>query len=156
MLNARNLTALDALGSAALLLGAFIFEYFGYAPCKLCIWQRWPHGLAIGAGLIIAAFGFHRLLALLGALSAFVSASVGAYHVGVEQKWWEGPKGCSGFNIAELSPAEAMDVIMGAQLVRCDEVSWAFLGLSMPGWNMALSLVLVAVWLFSISMSKRT
>ena len=38
---------LAAGGSLALLLGAFGFQALGYAPCKLCLWQRWPHGAAI-------------------------------------------------------------------------------------------------------------
>ncbi|HHI70229.1 MAG TPA: disulfide bond formation protein B, partial [Rhodobacteraceae bacterium] len=43
----KNLILLAAGGSLALLLGAFAFQYLGgMAPCKLCIWQRWPHGVA--------------------------------------------------------------------------------------------------------------
>ena len=49
----RYLTVLLAtLGSAALLGGAFLFQAFGYPPCAMCIWQRWPHGIAIAVGLI--------------------------------------------------------------------------------------------------------
>src|SRR5205814_10552461 len=33
-----------ALGSGALLLGAYYFQYVEkLAPCDLCYWQRWPH-----------------------------------------------------------------------------------------------------------------
>jgi hypothetical protein len=38
---------------------------------------------------------------------------------------------------------------MNAPLVRCDEVVWDFLGLSMATWNAILSLGLAAMWLAS-------
>ena len=47
-----QLIALAAFGSAALLIGAWIFQYFGFAPCKMCIWQRYPHGAAVGFGVL--------------------------------------------------------------------------------------------------------
>ena len=35
-----ELTLIATLGSAALLIGAWTFQYSGYAPCQMCIWQR--------------------------------------------------------------------------------------------------------------------
>ena len=53
---------LATLGSAALLLGAFAFQHLGgLAPCKLCLWQRWPHAAAIIIGIIVL-FGAPRAL----------------------------------------------------------------------------------------------
>src|SRR5258705_10688602 len=47
--------------SAALLLGAFAFQYLGgLAPCEMCIWQRWPHGGAILFGLFGGGLGVAR------------------------------------------------------------------------------------------------
>ena len=45
----RNvLIGLASLGSLALLVGAFGFQHLGgLPPCKLCIWQRYPHALAV-------------------------------------------------------------------------------------------------------------
>jgi disulfide bond formation protein DsbB len=36
---------------------------------------------------------------------------------------------------------------MSAPLVRCDEVVWDLLGLSMASWNAIISLALAALWL---------
>jgi disulfide bond formation protein DsbB len=36
---------------------------------------------------------------------------------------------------------------MAAPLVRCDEVAWEMLGLSMASWNALAAFALVAVWL---------
>ena len=40
------------LGSGALLGGAYYFQYvMGLPPCDMCYWQRYPHMVAIAAGL---------------------------------------------------------------------------------------------------------
>ena len=82
-------------GSLALLLGAFAFQHLGgLAPCKLCIWQRWPHVAAIAIGAAALALG-NRALAWLGALAAAVTGGIGLYHTGVERGFWEGPTTCT-------------------------------------------------------------
>ena len=83
----RFLILLAAGGSAALLLGAFAFQLAGYPPCKLCIWQRWPHGAAIAAGGLALLTGW-RLFAAAGGLAALSTAGIGAYHAGVELVTW--------------------------------------------------------------------
>ena len=147
-MTARTILLIAAAGSAALLGGAFIFQMFGYAPCKLCLWQRWPHGAAIVLGALVFAFGPRVYLAALGALAALTTAWVGLYHVAVEQKWVEGPTGCTGFDISNLSADELMDAINAAPLVRCDEITWQLMGVSMAGWNAVISLGLAAIWIY--------
>ncbi len=145
----RNmLVLLAAGGSAALLLGAWGFQYIGgMAPCKMCIWQRYPHGAAVLIGALALAMPKQTLLPLLGALAALATAAIGVFHAGVERKWWEGPTSCTSGDIGGLSTQELMDQIMSAPLVRCDDIPWEMFGLSMAGWNAALSGVLVLVWL---------
>ncbi len=135
-------------GSAALLLGAWAFQYVGgLAPCKMCIWQRYPHSVAIVIGALALALPTVRLLPLAGALAALTTAAIGLFHAGVEQGWWEGPTSCTSGDIGGLSAQELMDQIMSAPLVRCDDIPWQMLGLSMAGWNAAISAVLVLFWL---------
>ena len=90
-LNRRNLILVATLGSAALLAGAFMFQAMGYAPCKMCYWQRWPHGAAIAAGALALLTG-GALWMLAGALSALVTGAIGVFHAGVELKYWPGPQ----------------------------------------------------------------
>ncbi|MGB3148847.1 MAG: disulfide bond formation protein B, partial [Paracoccaceae bacterium] len=78
---------LAAGGSVALLGGAFVFQALGYAPCKLCLWQRWPHALAILLGLL-ALFSGKRWLCLAGAAAVLTSGILGLYHTGVERGLW--------------------------------------------------------------------
>lgn len=141
-----RLVFLATLGSAAVLLGAYGFQHIGgMAPCKLCLWQRWPHATAIVIGVIIMTTGEVKL-AWLGAIAAFSTACIGFYHVGVEQKWWEGPTSCTSSGVADMNAQDLLNQILAAPLVRCDDIAWQMAGISMAGWNAILSLALVALW----------
>ena len=135
---------LAALGSGALLLGAYYFQYVEkLAPCDMCYWQRWPHMAAIVVGLAAGASFLQPRLALVFALLAItallVTAGLGVFHVGVEQHWWAGPQACSGRVPAGLSDAELKKYLLSARMVRCDEAAWKMWNISMAGWNAILS-----------------
>ena len=147
-LNARSLTLLATLGSLALLSGAFIFQAFGFAPCELCLLQRWPHVAAILIGTTALLTGW-RTLAWAGALAALTTAAVGLYHTGVERGFWIGPTACSSSPVEGLSAEELMNQILTAPLVRCNEVAWSLFSLSMASWNAVLSLALVLIWVMA-------
>jgi disulfide bond formation protein DsbB len=139
---------LAAFGSAAVLAGAFAFEYIGgLAPCVLCIWQRWPHAVAVVIGVIAIAVPI-RILAWLGAAAALTSAAVGVFHVGVEQKLWAGLASCTASSMDGASIEDLLNPeIVIAAPIRCDAIAWQMLGISMAGWNVLISLVLVGLWL---------
>jgi disulfide bond formation protein DsbB len=129
---------------AGLLGGALGSQYLGgLQPCEMCYWQRWPHGAAI----LLAALAFtapatarrSSALTLLAALAIAVSGAIGAYHAGVELKIFEGVTSCT-TTARAATTAELFDKLMRVPLVRCDEVQWSFLGISMAGWNALLSL----------------
>lgn len=145
-MTAQRLALLAASGSFALLAGAFLFQTLGYAPCKMCLWQRWPHAAAIAFGILVP-FLPNKFLMLGGALATATTGAIGVFHVGVEQKWWEGPSDCSGGGLGNLSgeallSTDAIDII-----VMCDEIAWAFLGISIPGWNALFSFIFCGLWL---------
>lgn len=144
----EKLIGLAGLGSLLLLGGAFLFQALGYAPCPMCLWQRYPHALAI----VIALIAFMvpgRLLPLGGALAALTTAGIGVFHTGVERKWWDGPKTCSSGSTEGLSAEELLDQILAAPVIRCDEVAWSLMGLSMATWNAVISLGLAVIWLMA-------
>jgi disulfide bond formation protein DsbB len=146
---ARNVLILAATGgSAALLAGAVLFQAAGYAPCAMCLWQRWPHAAAIVLGVLALALGGlgARALAWLGAAAAAATAALGLYHTGVERDWWEGPASCTGTGGLDAGDLLSLD---GPRLVMCDQVSWAFAGLSMASWNAVLSAALVVLWVMA-------
>ena len=136
----QQILFLCGLASAALLTAAFGFEYLGgLAPCKLCLWQRWPH-----AGVIVfCLMGTTGLLRsgpalLMIALCAGVTAIIASYHVGVEQQLWQGPTSCSGA-LNSMSASDLLDSLLATPVVRCDEIAWSFANISMAGWNMLFS-----------------
>ncbi len=143
---------LAAAGSLALLAGALAFQMLGHAPCELCIWQRWPHGVAVAAGVLILLAGPVMLLGLAGALSALTTAGIGIYHTGIERGLWDGPASCTGNgdNLAGLSGNDLLSLDVASDIVMCDVVAWSFAGLSMASWNAVLSLVLAWSWIRAI------
>lgn len=149
-LTRQHMVLLAAAGSAAMLLGALGFQYFGgLAPCKLCIWQRWPHGIAVVIGLL-AMFLPGRAWSVLGALVVLFGAGVAFYHAGVELKWWQGPTTCTSGPIDGLSTQDLMNQIMNAPIVQCDQVAWSLFGLSMAAWNGIISVGLAGLWALSL------
>lgn len=157
MANRRNLLILLAAGgSAALLLGAFGFQYLGgLAPCKLCLWQRWPHAAAVAIG-VLALWLPGRALPLAGALAALTTAGIGAWHTGVERGWWAGPDSCTSGPVGGLTPEQLMEKILAAPLVRCDDVPWELFGLSMASWNALASAGLALLWLAAAGAERRS
>lgn len=154
-LGSRRGLALGAgLGSAGLLLAALGFQFLGgLAPCPLCITQRWPHlAAALLAGLCLVLPW--RVVCLAGAGAAGTSAGLGLYHAGVEQGWWAGPDTCTAPATGTLSPADLLAAIEAAPIVRCDEIPWELLGLSMAGWNALASAGLAAVWLVAAGLRR--
>ena len=135
---------LAAAGSAALMIGALMFQYIGgMAPCKMCIWQRWPHVIAIALGGLIYFFP-NRFLALLGSLVILVGGGIGVYHAGVEQKWWQGPTDCTGTGLSLTD--NLLDMSAPVNVVMCDVIPWAMFGISMAGWNAIISFGLAYLW----------
>jgi disulfide bond formation protein DsbB len=148
---ARKLMLIAALGSLALLIGAWVFEYLGYAPCKLCLWQRYPHQVAVAAGALVYFIGPLFIFSVIGTFGALISAVIGLYHTGVENGWWEGPTSCSGDAgaLSGMSGADLLSTDVPVDIVMCDEVAWSLIGISMASWNAILSLGLVLIWVLA-------
>lgn len=144
-----TLVLIATLGSLAVLLGAYGFQHLGgLAPCKMCLWQRWPHAAAILIGVIMW-LGGPRLLAWLGAAAAATTSAIGAYHAGVEWKWWPGPSSCSGggLDLGAMDGGSLLSLDAPSGLVMCDEIVWSLFGLSMAGWNAVIAAGLALIWI---------
>ncbi|CTQ34137.1 disulfide bond formation protein B [Jannaschia rubra] len=146
MTHRSRLIALATLGSVALLGGAYLFQLRGFAPCPMCLWQRWPHAFGIVLGVVALAGVRPRLAAALAGVSLLVTSGIGFFHAGVEQKWWPGPSTCSGGGtLGGLSGADLLSTDVADTVVMCDDIVWQF-GLTMAGWNGVLSLALAVLW----------
>lgn len=141
--------ALALLVPAALLAGAFGSEYWGgLYPCEMCWWQRYAHFAALPFALIALFVRGGRPFVWIAALAIAASGAIGFYHAGVELHYFEGFTQCTS-SATGGSIDDLLKEIMAAPMVRCDEIQWSWLGISMAGWNAILSLsaALVILWL---------
>ena len=141
---------LIAAASIAILAAVWIFQGMGYAPCELCLTQRYAFYAAIPLALgtaLLASRSVHGLARIGFALLALVflaSAVLAAYHTGVEYHWWAGPTACTGGMTGSLDVNDLVNSLNSVKVVRCDEVQLRIAGLSLAGWNVVASLVLAA------------
>jgi disulfide bond formation protein DsbB len=152
-----------AVGGAATILGAWLFQYgLGLAPCPLCLQQRVPHYIAVPLAALVAfaawrGFPRHALLGGLAVLALVMlwSAGLGAYHAGVEWKWWAGPQDCAVAAPSLGTGGSLLQQMQKTRVVPCDEAAWRFLGLSLAGWNALVSLALAAVAIVGMRAARR-
>ncbi|MDF1720100.1 MAG: disulfide bond formation protein B [Minwuia sp.] len=142
----------------AIALGMAMLAQYGFAlpPCPLCVWQRWPYVVAIALGLV--AFAMPRggaALLLLAAVAFATSAGVGMFHAGVEQGLWKGLESCSAISTPDTL-ADLKAQIMGAQPARCDQIPFAFLGLSIAGWNAVFGTLAAILMLYLAALRIRS
>jgi disulfide bond formation protein DsbB len=147
--------------SAATILGAWYFEFvLKLAPCPLCLQQRLPYHVVIPLSLLMAIAALARApqpLLAVGFTAIMVvmlcGAALGAYHAGVEWRLWAGPTDCSGPITDLTAKGSILGQLNSIHVVRCDEAAWRFLGISLAGYNVLISLLLAAIagygWLVS-------
>ncbi len=152
-----------AVIAAATLAGAWFFQLvLDIRPCPLCLEQRYAYYLAVPLGLLVAfaaARGAPRPLLLLGlailVLAALANAWLGGYHAGVEWGVWQGPTDCTG-PVGNLGSAGTLlQRLDSVKVIRCDEVQWRFLGLSLAGYNVLISLLMAAIAAWGLFAAKR-
>ncbi|MEA2992205.1 MAG: hypothetical protein QOD40_1125 [Alphaproteobacteria bacterium] len=140
-----------ALGGMATILGAWFFQYvLKYQPCPLCLEQRIPYYIVIPLAVVVAALARSQPKAARAGLVAIAlimlwSAGLGAYHAGIEWKLWAGPLECSGAALDLGTAGDLLKRLQTERIVRCDEAAWRFLGISLAGYNVLISLALAAI-----------
>jgi disulfide bond formation protein DsbB len=141
-----SLTLLAALAGIGIALG---FQYLGgVEPCPLCLQQRYAYYAGIPVlfiGLALMSADRNRTAALLFLLVGFAflaNAALGTYHAGAEWKFWPGPDTCAGSAPMGSGGGTLIERLKNTRVIRCDEASGRFFGLSFAGWNVILSLAL--------------
>src|SRR4030095_7340010 len=124
----RRIPLLVMIASVTSLAIAFASQYWGgLQPCVLCIYQRYPYGVAAALGLVgilvAGGPGLLRVVLLLAPLALCVGTGIAAFHVGVEQHWWGGTSECGSTLDFTLSAEELKKQLLGQPLVRCDEAA---------------------------------
>jgi disulfide bond formation protein DsbB len=153
-----------ALIAAATIAGAWFFQLvLEILPCPLCLEQRYAYYLAIPLGVLTAfaaRSGAPRPLLIAGlavlCLAALANAGLGTYHSGVEWGFWKGPTECSGPVVNLGRGPDLLSRLDTVKVVRCDEVQWRFLGLSLAGYNVLISLLMAAIAAWGLVRTART
>jgi disulfide bond formation protein DsbB len=145
-------SAVVFLIATATIVAALGFERFGrYPPCPLCLQERYAYYFAVPASAVAFVLAQRsstrvaRILLVLIAVAFAANAVAGIYHSGIEWKWWEGPSTCAGETPIEWGEGGLAGQLDDAQLIRCDEAPWRFLGLSFAGWSAVISAFLAAL-----------
>jgi disulfide bond formation protein DsbB len=148
------------------IFGFFFFEYvLGYPPCPLCLDQRNAFYVSVPLAALLclgASHGASRKVIIAGfaVITAVMLWNTGlsAYHAGVEWKFWPGPNDCSGPINGFGSAGNLLKQLENIRIVRCDEAAWRFLGISLAGYDVLVSLFLAAVagWGLKASLARRS
>jgi len=124
----------------ALMAGALGSQYLGHlVPCEMCMWQRYPHYGAIvvaALAILLRRTPLSLPLTMLAGLLILLSGGIGAFHAGVEYKWWPGPQHCTG---TVQAGTDFLKRLLAAPIVRCDEPQWTLFGISLAGFNFLIS-----------------
>jgi len=136
----------------ATILTAWGFQYLGgYAPCPLCLEERYAYYFgvpALFAALALLSGGNRRAamwIFALVALAFLVNAGVSVYHAGAELKFWPGPDTCTGGQSISNAAGGLLKELETIKVPRCDEPAVLVFGLSLAAWNVVASLLLFAL-----------
>lgn len=128
--------------SVAALGTAFHAQFaLGLEPCPLCLYQRIPYavvGLLAAVALIRPQAALRRMVVRAAAVAFLAGAAIALYHVGVEQHWWASAV-CGGQLPDAKSTDDFLKSLQAPPEKSCDEVDWAFLGVSMATYNAVAS-----------------
>ena len=159
LMSNRTLCLIGFLTCVALIAIALYFQYVeGLEPCPLCIFQRVAF---IVMGVLFLIFALHnpssigrKIYSGLLVIAGLVGAGIAGWHVRLQNL----PED----QVPECGPGlefmwDAFPLTKFLETVfkgsgECAEVSWTFLGLTMPGWSLVW---LVVLTLFSIYLMLR-
>lgn len=142
----RRLDLLSWLTAAlgVVVLGTVLASQYlgGLQPCELCLYQRWPWGVAIALGVLAVVIRpARRVLVGLAGLVILLGGLLAAYHAGVEYGWFPGFTSCTSAISAGSSVADLRNQLLNAPVVRCDVPGFVLFGISMAGYNAILSVI---------------
>ena len=141
-------------GAMALLViaSALVLQHgFGYAPCPLCLEQRWPYYIGVPVAALVALPVWPRRLraaglAALGAPLRLGASGSASTRRGAEWGFWLGPADCSAGNVGRR-PADVGGLLDAIQIRPSSPApirSLRILGLSLAGWNAVVMAALAA------------
>jgi len=130
-------------------VSALIIQYvLGHQPCKLCIYQRIPYILSILLIIVILVFKkYEKITLLILFITFFFSFSLGFYHFGIEQGFFNELSVCKTEILNESLSKEEILKQLNQNFISCKDVNFRFLGLSLAAINSIFSFLLSIVFI---------
>ena len=130
--------------------------FMGLRPCDLCYQQRYIWYGIIALSIVTIMLKKQNNNVFLLSIMAILSASLllGGYHAGIEYNFWQGPQDCTGAIIANNADDFAK-MLLQRTMIKCDDVQWDILGISMAGFNAIISLGLISFMIIKILQDKK-
>ena len=126
----------------AIFFALYVEYVLGYKACKLCLYQRIPYIIAIFISFIgYNYFKNHKILILIFVIF-LISALVSGYHYGIENNIFAEFSGCTTSSLEIINKAELLKSLNN-NVLSCKDVNFKFLGMSLAGINLLLSLFVV-------------
>tara|TARA_Y100001935_G_scaffold239746_1_gene227687 strand:+ start:79 stop:567 length:489 start_codon:yes stop_codon:yes gene_type:complete len=135
--------------SAIALSSALFIEYIlGHQPCNLCLLERIPYGLSLV--LISAIFILRKnekFFILLLIITFIFSLAISFYHYGIEQGFFEESAVCGVKDFTENITKEDLLKELSEKTVRCKDVTFRILGLSLTSINIVVSIIFIITFM---------
>ncbi len=149
------MASLLILGGVVPLAVALVAQFgFGLHPCHFCLLERYPYLLPIVAGigtLLTPRMSLvWRLCVAVGIMGWLATGLLGLVHSGIEQGWLHYTGGCVVQAATDHSIEALRAQILAAPIVACNDITAAFLGLSMATWNAVGAFALIALALLQM------
>lgn len=141
LISLRTLSMMGFLTCAALLGGAYYFEYaMELEPCPMCIMQRIAT-LMVAIGCLLAwLFHSHQITVRIASIWTLLSSFFGIY-LSNHHRWLQNlPEdqvpacGPSLEYMVDALPVNEIITVLLRGNGNCAEVSWSFMSMSMPAW----------------------
>ena len=133
------------IASSSILISAYILElFFNHPPCNLCEYQRVPYFLLLLISLVSVKIKKIQLkiVALICCLSSFI---ISGFHSLVERKLIEFDIGCTSTGSEIDNIEDLRNFLEQTPLIKCDEISFSILGLSLANLNFIISALLITL-----------
>lgn len=148
----RRTALVLAILVALALAAAHAVEAMGFAPCPLCLYQRYPYYAALPVLAAGALVGWPRLALAVAAALFLVDFGIAVFHVGVEQGIVSLPESCAAQERA-TTLEELRAQVLGT-VPRCDRPEFFLLGLTLATWNALCALALSLAALLGVLLGR--
>lgn len=147
--NSNFLNLIFLFASILILLIVYYLEFFqGVTPCKLCIYQRLPYFIIIllaASFLLIKNQNLKKITFIFYIFIFASSLTMSVHHFGVENSFWNALTNCESYSKTLSNSNNLKEYLLNKDFVSCSDVSFKFLGISLAGYNVIISFILLII-----------